>query len=142
MQFGQLRANWTLKPLIDVATLQRGYDLPIQDRKAGKIPVIAASSIVGAHCEAKVKGPGVVTGRSGSIGNVLFIVEDYWPLNTTLYVKDFHGNEPRYVFYLLQQIELARFHEGTGVPTLNRNNVHSLLVPVPPLAEVSVRPSA
>jgi type I restriction enzyme S subunit len=71
-----------------------------------------------------VKGPGVVTGRSGSIGNVFFVGEDFWPLNTALYVKDFHGNDERYVYYLLQAFDLSRFASGAGVPTLNRNHVH------------------
>lgn len=71
-----------------------------------------------------VKGPGVVTGRSGSIGNVFFVEEDFWPLNTALYVKDFHGNDERYVYYLLQAFDLSRFASGAGVPTLNRNHVH------------------
>lgn len=69
-------------------------------------------------------GPGVVTGRSGSIGNVFYVEDSFWPLNTALYVKDFHGNDPRYVFYLLQFFDLGRFASGAGVPTLNRNHVH------------------
>jgi type I restriction enzyme S subunit len=82
-----------------------------------------------------VRGPGVATGRSGSIGNVFYIEEDFWPLNTALYVKDFHGNNPRFVFHLLKDFDLKRFATGTGVPTLNRNFVHDELVNVPPLAE-------
>mgnify|MGYP002717034058 CR=1 FL=1 len=77
----------------------------------------------------------MVTGRSGSIGNVFFIEEDFWPLNTTLYVKDFHGNDPRFVFHLLRKFDLRQFAGGVGVPTLNRNSVHGELVGVPSLPE-------
>jgi type I restriction enzyme S subunit len=128
-------AGWKTLPLIDVATLQRGYDLPVQDRIPGSVPILAATSEVGTHTYAKVAGPGVVTGRSGSIGNVQFVEQDYWPLNTTLYVKDFHGNDPRFIYYLLQQLDLQRYHEGTGVPTLNRNNIHTIQVVIPPVPE-------
>jgi type I restriction enzyme S subunit len=75
--------------------------------------------------EARVRGPGVTTGRSGSIGGVFFIEQDFWPLNTSLYVRDFHGNDEKYVFYLLQSLDLERFSSGAGVPTLNRNHIHS-----------------
>ena len=78
-----------------------------------------------------MQGPGVATGRSGSIGKVHFIPGDYWPLNTALYVKDFHGNEPRFVFRLLQHLDLSTYASGAGVPTLNRNNVHPAIVVVP-----------
>ena len=66
------------------------------------------------HAEGMVAGPGVVTGRSGSIGSVFFIEDDFWPLNTTLYVKDFHGNDPRFIFYLLKSFNLRRFASGAG----------------------------
>ncbi|MGC5426913.1 restriction endonuclease subunit S, partial [Aeromonas veronii bv. sobria] len=71
------------------------------------------------------------TGRSGSVGKVFFVNEDFWPLNTTLYVRDFHGNEPRFVFHLLNHFNLQRFAGGAGVPTLNRNDVHGESVFVP-----------
>lgn len=127
--------GWIVRPLVEVATLQRGFDLPVQDRIPGNVPILAANSIVGTHNEAKVKGPGVVTGRSGSIGNVQYIDDSFWPLNTSLYVNDFHGNNPRFIYYLLREMKLNQYHEGTGVPTLNRNNVHRVFVPVPPLSE-------
>ncbi len=73
----------------------------------------------------------MVTGRSGSIGNVFFIEEDFWPLNTTLYIRDFHGNDPRFVFHLLHKFDLKKYSGGTGVPTLNRNDVHGEMVSVP-----------
>ncbi|WP_161554194.1 restriction endonuclease subunit S [Stenotrophobium rhamnosiphilum] len=127
--------NWEQRPLEAVATLQRGYDLPVQDRRDGTVPIFAANGIVGFHAEHQARGPGVVTGRSGSIGKVHYSEGPYWPLNTSLYVKNFHGNEPRYIYWLLRQMRLEQYHEGTGVPTLNRNVVHRELVPVPPLPE-------
>ena len=129
------RAQWVSKPLIDVATLQRGYDLPVQDRTSGPHPIFAANGPVGLHGIAKCKGPGVVTGRSGTIGKVHFVQEDYWPLNTSLYVKDFHGNDPKWVYYMLQSFGLEGYSQGAGVPTLNRNLVHGEPVKVPPLEE-------
>lgn len=127
------RAQWVAKPLVDVATLQRGYDLPVQDRTAGPHPIFAANGPVGLHGSAKCKGPGVVTGRSGTIGKVHFVKEDYWPLNTSLYVKDFHGNDPKWVYYMLQSFGLEQYSQGAGVPTLNRNLVHGEPVKVPPV---------
>ena len=118
----------------DVLTLQRGFDLPRTRRDPGRYPVIASTGPVGTHKEAMVKGPGVVIGRSGSIGGGQFIKEDFWPLNTTLWVKDFKGNEPRFCFYLLKSLDLARFNAGSGVPTLNRNHIHPLPVAIPSLS--------
>lgn len=115
-------------PLNEFITLQRGFDLPKGDRLEGTIPVVASTGIGGYHNTDKVEAPGVVIGRSGSIGGGQYIQEPFWPLNTTLWVKDFKGHDPRYVYYLMRSIDFSIFNVGSGVPTLNRNHLSSLLV--------------
>ena len=127
-----VREGWVKKKLGDVCTLQRGFDLPKRLREKGKYPLISSSGCIDSHTEAKVSGPGVVTGRSGSIGSTFFIDKDFWPLNTTLYVKDFLRQlDPQFVFRLLEKFDLKSYASGAGVPTLNRNNVQSESVIVP-----------
>lgn len=128
-----MTAEWIETSLGDVVTLQRGIDLPVQDRQPGKVPVVASTGIAGFHNKAAANGPGVVIGRSGSIGGGQFIREDFWPLNTTLWVKDFHGNDPRFCYYLLRSMDFSSLNAGSGVPTLNRNHLHPLPVLRPPL---------
>lgn len=115
-----------IKNFEDIITLQRGFDLPKQDRTDGIFPLIAANGIVDSISTFKVKSPGVVTGRSGTIGNVFYIDKDFWPLNTTLYVKDFHGNCPKYISYWLSRFDLSKYANGASVPTLNRNELTGL----------------
>lgn len=118
----------------EVAVLQRGFDLPVQSRRAGDVPVVASNGLVGTHDVAKVAGPGVVTGRSGTIGKVMFVESGYWPLNTTLYVKDFKGNHPRFVRRLLESMDLEGHAGGSTVPSLNRNVLDDVSVVCPSLA--------
>jgi type I restriction enzyme S subunit len=127
--------RWKEIPFKQLATLQRGADLPVQSRRSGPYPVLASNGPVGSHDTAFTSGPGVVTGRSGTIGKPTFIDCPYWPLNTVLWVSDFHGNNPRFVFYFFQFFDFVNYATGTSVPTLNRNFVHSVLVRVPPLRE-------
>jgi len=115
----------------NVATLHRGYDLPVQSRAAGNVAIVGSNGIVGYHDEAKIAGPGVVTGRSGSIGVSCYVEEDFWPLNTGLYVSDFHGNHPRFVHYFFDWFDFGRYAAGVSVPTLNRNIVHKASVKIP-----------
>lgn len=122
--FSQTGDGWEEKTFKEVCVLQRGFDLPKRLRKEGSHPLVSSSGIIDTHIEAKVKAPGVVTGRSGSIGNLFYIKDDFWPLNTTLYIKDFKGNLEEYVYYFIMQFDLKRFSSGAGVPTLNRNFVH------------------
>ena len=124
--------SWKKISLGDVASLQRGHDLPDAERKAGNVPIMGSFGVTGTHSIAKVKGPGVTIGRSGgSIGVVSDIEFDYWPLNTCLYVTDFHGNNPLYVYYLLKTLDLASLNSGSAQPSLNRNFVHPIPVNVP-----------
>ncbi len=127
--------EWRATTLGQVVSLQRGFDLPTAERREGPYPVVASTGPVGMHDRAMVRGPGVVVGRSGSLGGGQFIKPDYWPLNTTLWVKDFNNNDPRFCYFLLKSLDLKRFNAGSGVPTLNRNHIHPLPVRVPPVPE-------
>ena len=127
--------DWKLRPLADVAPLQRGFDLPTRLIKEGPYPVVYSNGVMNYHASFQVKGPGVVTGRSGTIGTVTFIDRDYWPHNTSLWVTSFKNNNPKYVFYLYKWIGLERFSTGSGVPTLNRNDVHAFKLNIPPTTE-------
>lgn len=106
--------------------LQRGFDLPRKDMKKGPFPVVGSIKIIGFHNEYKKDPPGVIMGRSGTLGFIQLINEKYWPHNTTLWVKDFKGNYPNYVYYFLKTINLAKFNSGASVPTLNRNFLNNL----------------
>lgn len=117
--------GWRLVPFTNVLVLQRGFDLPVQNRvSSGKIPVYGSNGVLDYHNYPKVRNGGVITGRSGTIGKVQYTLNDYWPLNTTLFSVDLKGNNIIYLAYLLQYFNLGRFYSGTGVPTLNRNLVH------------------
>jgi type I restriction enzyme S subunit len=127
-----LNTAWNEVGFGQVATLQRGYDLPSRARKRGTVPVVTSTGITDTHVEARERAPGVVTGRYGTIGEVFFIEEDYWPHNTTLFVKDFHGNDPLFVSYLLRTIDFQSHSGKSGVPGVNRNDLHALRVSIPP----------
>ncbi|MCM3170865.1 restriction endonuclease subunit S [Paenibacillus sp. MER 99-2] len=126
-----MSSEWKEVHLQDLVTLKRGYDLPKANRLNGIFPILASNGITGFHNEFKVKGPGIVTGRSGTLGEVMFINKDFWPLNTTLYGKQFHGNDIKFVYYFLKTLKLHNYNSGSSVPTLNRNHIHSLLVKIP-----------
>lgn len=114
----------------DFIRLNRGFDLPDYKIEKGEYPVITSTNIKAFHKEYKVEGPMVVTGRSGSLGKVQYIEGRCWPLNTSLYVKDYKGNFPRYVYYFLQMMHLEQYNAGAGVPTLNQNHLHSLKIKI------------
>jgi len=115
----------------DFLTLKRGYDLPEHARIPGEVPVVSSSGITGTHKEAKVDGPGVVTGRYGTLGEVFYIETPFWPLNTALYVQDFKGNHRRFVSYFLKWILNGIHSDKAAVPGVNRNDLHARKVLVP-----------
>jgi type I restriction enzyme, S subunit len=110
----------------DFIKLNRGFDLPEDKIIEGIYPIVASTSIKAYHNQYKVEAPCIVTGRSGSLGTVQYVNKKAWPLNTSLYVKDFKGNSPQFVFYFLKSIKLENFNCGAGVPTLNQNHLHTL----------------
>jgi len=132
-EIGSIPKGWDIGRFDDLLVLQRGFDLPSNRRSPGPYPVMAASGPSGTHSEGMVKGPGVTTGRSGVLGGVYLVFEDFWPLNTSLWVKDFRRSRPAHAYFLLQTLDLTTFNAGSAVPTLNRNHIHGLPMVVPPL---------
>lgn len=127
--------QWKEYKLGEVINFKRGYDLPNSQRMKGKIPVISSAGITDYHAEFKKLGPGVITGRYGTIGKVFFVNEPYWPLNTTLYITDFKGNNPKFIYYFLQILNFEKYSDKSTVPGVNRNHLHLEEVKLPPLPE-------
>jgi type I restriction enzyme S subunit len=134
-------SDWHSKSLGDLLALQRGFDLPSQDRRSGPIPIMGSAGITGFHDKATTKGPGVVIGRSGvgSMGVTSFIDRDFWALNTTLFVTDFKGNDARFIYYLLSSINFRHLDSGSAQASLNRNLVYPVRVVVPPTLDEQKR---
>lgn len=123
--------GWKKCTLGDLVTFQRGHDLPKSKMKFGEYPVVGSNGIIGFHNEYTTEAPSVTIGRSGNVGKPFIYYGKTWSHNTTLYVKDFKGNDPVFVYYYLKTLKLDNFAGGSAVPTLNRNHIHSLNICVP-----------
>jgi type I restriction enzyme S subunit len=128
----EAQEDWEEGRVENLLVLQRGFDLPSHNRIDGPYPILAASGYSGGHAEYKVKGPGVTTGRSGLLGKVFFVIDDFWPLNTSLYVKEFRRANPLFAYFFLKTLDLETYNAGSAVPTLNRNHVHEQSALLPP----------
>ena len=123
--------SWETKSLNNIITFQRGFDLPKSKFKDGVYPVVGSTGVIGYHNEFKVCAPGVVTGRSGTLGVFQYFEEDFWAHNTSLWVKDFQENNPKFIYYFLHQFDFKSLNGGVAVPTLNRNILSSINVKYP-----------
>lgn len=118
-----------LKEIGDILELQRGYDLPVDSMIKGDVPVVGSNGIVGYHNVAKSRFPTITMGRSGTIGKVHFYERETWVHNTALFVSDFKGNYPLYLYYLLDNLNFENLKSSSVVPSLNRNYVYPMKVP-------------
>lgn len=115
----------------EILELQRGYDLPSSQMKIGSVPVAGSNGVIGYHDTARGNYPCITVGRSGSVGKVHYYEQPTWAHNTALFVKNFKGNDPKYLYYFLKNLHLDEmFSKGSSVvPSLDRKVVHSLIVP-------------
>lgn len=135
LRFPEFQEKWKEKKTVEIAPLQRGFDLPISEVQKGKYPVIYSNGILRYHNKYKAIGPGVITGRSGTIGKVTFVKDDYWPHNTSLWVTDFKNNSPKFIYYFYTIFQFDKFNAGSTVPTLNRNDIHDVIRSIPSFPE-------
>ena len=127
----EIPEGWEVGTIDDLFTFQRGHDLPSQDRVFGIYPIYASTGISEYHNEFKSDKPTIITGRSGTLGELFYVHEACWPLNTTLYIKSFKNAKPFYAFYFLKTVNLKEMGAGSAVPTLNRNDIHALKKEIP-----------
>ena len=132
-----MKGEWIDTTIGEQATLQRGIDITRAEQRPGAVPVISSGGVSSHHDTPAASGPGVILGRKGVVGSVYFVESDYWPHDTTLWVKDFHGNDRRFVYYFFKwmAVRIATMDVGSANPTLNRNHVHPIEIRWPPLPE-------
>ena len=136
-EIGSVPESWAVMPFDKAISLKRGFDLPISKRQEGSVPVFGSNGIVGRHHKWPhgIPIPGVMVGRSGSVGRVSFSADAYWPLNTTLFAEDFRGNIERFMAHFLDSFDFSSFAAGVSVPTLNRNSFAGVKVGIPLVPE-------
>ena len=132
---GKVLEHWQVLPLKRICLLQRGIDITKDQQLEGEVPVVSSGGIFSYHNVATSKAPGVVIGRKGTLGKVYFLEQDYWAHDTTLYVINFHKNDPKFIYYKLKSMDLENWDTGSANPTLNRNSIHPVKVSLPPLKE-------
>ena len=135
-EMGSIPKEWPTKKLGDTIALEYGKGLPERARLEGKYPVVGSSGIVGFHNQALVKGPGVVIGRKGTIGAVSLIESDFWPIDTTYYIRKLNREiDLKWLFFALVKLNLPKLSLSDVVPGLKRELVYALKLPLPPLPE-------
>jgi type I restriction enzyme, S subunit len=134
---GDVPEHWDVERLKWAITFQRGHDLPSDEREEGDVPVVTSSGVSATHSEARARAPGIVTGRYGTIAVFHVIERDYWPLNTTLYSIDLRDNEPRFLYYMLENLSPLFLINAvkSAVPGVDQNDIHPVLTAVPPRSE-------
>ncbi|MGM9697826.1 MAG: restriction endonuclease subunit S [Prevotella sp.] len=120
-------SEWIEVRLGDILDFHRGYDLPKSDMENGDIPVAGSNGVIGYHNKATEISPCITIGRSGSIGQPYYY-EKAWAHNTVLYIDDFKGNNPKFLYYLIKTLPISKYAGGSAVPSLNRNHIHPLLI--------------
>ena len=135
--FGFVPIHWMVSQLKWAVMFQRGHDLPSEQREEGFVPLVTSAGISATHNIAAAKGPGIVTGRYGTIGQFHLVQDDYWPLNTTLYSIKLHGNSPEFLRYMLEHLSpLVLLHSvKSAVPGVDRNDLHPTMIALPPVIE-------
>lgn len=126
-----MKNEWKEIKFGDFVKIKRGHDLPKTKMNDGEYPVVGSNGIIGYHDKYTTTSPSLTIGRSGNIGKPYYLEKDTWSHNTTLYVEDFLGNDPYFVYNYLKIMKLNEFAGGSAVPTLNRNHINPVLINIP-----------
>ncbi|WP_310426109.1 restriction endonuclease subunit S [Chamaesiphon sp. VAR_48_metabat_135_sub] len=128
----------SLVPLKKIVKIHYGKALKAGDRdETGQFPVFGSSGQVGTHDKNLIDYPTLIIGRKGSVGKVTYAESGGWAIDTAFYTEFIQANEVdlRYFFYALKNTDLARWTITTSIPGLNRDDLYSTEISLPPLEE-------
>lgn len=129
----KIESDWEMVELGELLTLEYGKSLPKRDRVDGGYPVMGSNGVSGYHNKFLIKGPSIIVGRKGSAGEVVWVNKNSYPIDTTYFVKLKKNNDLKFIFFILQELELQKLRGGAGIPGLNRKDVYIQKIPLPPL---------
>lgn len=127
--------GWTDTIVGDEIELSYGKGLPTHERDGGAFPVFGSNGCVGHHSSALISGPGIIVGRKGSVGEVVFSQGDFWPIDTSYYVVNKAQHDWRFLFHLLSSLGLKKLNSHSAIPGLNREDVYSINISLPDVPE-------
>ena len=132
-----MKHDWTTQKLSNLFEFKYGKGLIAEHRNVdGSVKVYGSNGIIGRHNQALSKGPTLVVGRKGSVGEVHFSSIACWPIDTTYFVDEFpDGFSPRYWAFYLKSLRLGTHDKSSAIPGVSRKDMYDIEVPVPPPAE-------
>jgi type I restriction enzyme, S subunit len=120
-------AGWHIEPIKNRLRLEYGTSLIDSERRDGSFPVYGSNGKVGTHSSYCVEGPGILVGRKGSVGEIHYSEDSFWPIDTVYHVRRLRDDDWRFLYYLLRYLSLGQLNAATGVPGLTRRDAHFIL---------------
>ncbi|MFM6196273.1 MAG: restriction endonuclease subunit S [Planktothrix sp.] len=137
-ELGDIPEGWRVGTIGEIMTLNYGKSLITDNRVNGQYLVVGSSGVVGTHNEYLVKAPGIVIGRKGTIGKVIWLENNFYPIDTTFFVTDKLGcNDLYFHYFILKNQQFERLISDSAVPGLNRDMAYSVEIIIPNISLIN-----
>ncbi|WP_446470176.1 restriction endonuclease subunit S [Xenorhabdus stockiae] len=133
----EIPENWHACELRSLIDMEYGKSLKADSRTGYGYPVFGSSGIVDFHDNYLVEGPGIVIGRKGTIGKVNYVFDNFYPIDTTYYVKSKNEASMIFLTFLLSSLGMEKMNSDSAVPGLNREAALSLPIVNIPLVLIN-----
>ncbi|MFC2130613.1 restriction endonuclease subunit S [Bacteroidota bacterium] len=134
-KIGRIPEEWEVVKLKKVCEILYGKDQKKVVAIEGDFPIFGTGGLMGMSSQFLYNKPSVLIGRKGTINKPQYIETPFWTVDTLYYTKVFNNLIPKLLYYYLNSIQLSRYNEATGVPSLNRDVLYNILIPLAPLPE-------
>lgn len=127
-------AEWKKYTLADLATIKYGKNQKTVASDVGSIPIYGTGGLMGYATEPLYSEPSVLIGRKGTISRVKYVDHPFWTVDTLFYT--IVNNEiviPKFLYYVMTQIDLNNYNEGTTIPSLRTETLNRLEFSIPSL---------
>jgi type I restriction enzyme S subunit len=134
-EIGQIPKGWEVKKLEEIVQICYGKNQKEVETEDGIYKILGTGGVIGNTNNYLWDKPSVLIGRKGTIDKPMYIEEPFWTVDTLFYTKVNEGYVAKWLYYYLNKIDLKKYNEATGVPSLSVAVLNTILVLVPPFKE-------
>ena len=128
-ELGQIPLGWTVGTLSDIVTVKYGKDhKKLED---GSIPVYGSGGVMRYADKSLYESESVLIPRKGTLGNIIYINEPFWSVDTMFYTEMKMDNIAKFVYFFMQSQDLVAMNAGSAVPSMTTEILNKLVVVIP-----------
>mgnify|MGYP002344980593 CR=1 FL=1 len=129
LRFPEFTGEWENTEIKNILKIGSGRDY--KHLEIGNIPVFGTGGYMTSVNDFLYNGESVCIGRKGTINKPFYLTGKFWTVDTLFYTHSYKKVQPKFLFYIFEQINWLKYNEASGVPSLSKSTIEKIPIAIP-----------